>query len=72
MEVPKGGTEEPGITQESHASTFFPPLPLPGPPVSSTHLQAGQVQGTHPRQRWVQEEKSWEEKGMAAPGDEDA
>lgn len=39
------------MAQESQVSFVFLPLPLPGPLVSSTHLQAGQVWGAHPRQR---------------------
>lgn len=65
----QGQAEEPSVTQESQASSSFLSLPLPEPPIPSTHPQVGQVQGAPPRQRWVQEGRSWEEKGMAASGD---
>lgn len=43
-------------------------LIFPEPSIPSTHLQAGQVQRVHPRQRWVQVGRKWEEKGMAVSG----
>lgn len=60
------GTQE----QDKAESTLLPCHCLCSPaPILSTHLQAEQVQGIRPRHRWVQEGRSWEEKGMAASGD---
>lgn len=65
-EVPEG-------RQRAKYNPKVPRLPVsypPGAQLTSTHHQAGQVQGIHPQQRWVQEEKlggrGWQHLGMGA------